>query len=100
MRWAGWLPNGRRYGEQGDGSGAYGGMYGNQLVNDGLPHTVVVKREAGIFYAIIDCAVDNTMGSSQVLGQLPPVATNNDVCVGAGQMAPLTGTLTGVCIAH
>ncbi len=98
MFWDIRIVNHQIFAETDDGNGNYTGLYSNKVVNDGLPHFVVVKRTSGVLSIDIDCQVDSSAASAAVIGALPAFAESTP-CVSDGT-EPLVGTLTDLCVTH
>ncbi len=98
MFWDIRILNHQIFAETDDGTGNYTGLYSNKVVNDGLPHFVVVKRVSGVLSIDIDCQADTSGASPAVLGSLAAFEQSTP-CVSEAT-EPLDGTLTDVCVTH
>jgi hypothetical protein len=67
-------------------------------INDGQPHDVSIQRVSGFLFIYLDGTLSGTGPSSASFGQLPRLQIGADVCSENGTGAPLTGTLTNLCI--
>jgi hypothetical protein len=70
------------------------------VLNDGVPHMVVVTRISGTMSISVDGVAGTAVPSTSNFGALPPLATGTDVCVGVDGTVPLVGTVTNVCISR
>jgi hypothetical protein len=70
------------------------------VLNDGVPHIVVLTRISGTMRISVDGVAGTPVPSTSNFGALPPLATGNDVCDGVDGTVPLVGTVTNVCISH
>ncbi len=85
-----------------DGSGGYAACFGTTLVNDGNPHTVVLRRVSEKLSIYVDCQLDVTCDAKTNLSAtLDTLQTKTDACTdptkGDGTLA-LQGNLDPVCI--
>jgi hypothetical protein len=74
---------------------------GNMVVlNDGVPHMVVVTRISGTMRVSVDGVAGTPVPSTSNFGALAPLAKGTDVCDGVDGTVPLVGTVTNVCISQ
>ncbi len=67
-------------------------------VNDGAPHHVVVERSSGTLGVTVDGVLSSSAPSATILGQLSPLTTGTDPCVGVYSITALVGSLTNLRI--
>jgi hypothetical protein len=72
------------------------------VLNDGVPHMVVVTRISGTMRISVDGVAGTPVASTSNFGALTPLAIGTDVCDhfnDDGEVS-LVGTVTNVCISH
>jgi hypothetical protein len=70
------------------------------VLNDGVPHMIVVTRISGMMRISVDGVAGTPVLSTSNFGALPHLAIGTDVCDGVDGTVPLVGTVTNVCISH
>lgn len=70
-----------------------------RVVNDGSPHDISIRRVGGVLIAEVDGQLSGYVGASQRLGDLAPLGiATGDPCEVTGDVKPLAGTLSEVCL--